>query len=191
MRKLNRTEFYDVYGISLLEMDKSIERSELLIYLLPIAEKYLQITERAIRSELRHYNMRAERNDEWNYIKRTKKEGYIKNLKEYRKKCTLEQAVILFKDRKWAKEYGGKKWGNIAYEAIGLRDAIKRDDLKKILYFVDRLNDLEHNNALYLASYTTFSLETALYNKCEATPEEIIKECSYEIKKLYHKSLRG
>jgi len=186
--KLYKDEFWNVYGISILSMNSAIDRSELLVYLLEIAEKYLKITDHAIREELRHYNKYGESCEDGFDCRR--KVNRIKNLHKYRKSCTLKEALVLF-NRPWSEAYGGQAWADICREAINLKEAIKKNDLEKILMYLDRLNDLEHNTSLYLQEYCNFYLRDDLYLKSQETVEFIISKCSSEIKKLFRQNWRS
>jgi hypothetical protein len=90
----------------------------------------------------------------------------------------------MFRKGKWADAYGGNAWGNICKAGIDLKQAVNSLNLRQILLYIDRLNDLEHNNALYLGQYSTFYLEMALDLKQNADENEIFSECSYDIQKL-------
>ena len=193
IERLNKTDFFDVYGISLLEKDHIEEDNYLLALLLPIAEKYYNITLYALRSECRYFLSSFE-HDEFSenygnkkYYEKNRKilqKRKIKTKVGYRKKLSLELILEMFKKGNWANRYGGDVWADICQECINLKKAIDKLNLRQILSSIDRLNDLEHNNALYLTTYSTFNLEYSLDYKSLAKEEEIFKYCSYDVQKL-------
>ena len=79
-------------------------------------------------------------------------------------------------------QYGGRAWANIVKGLIKLVEAHKAQDFNGVILAIDHLNDLEHNNAFYLASYTTFNLEDALDYKATAEPDEIFPLCSPKVR---------
>jgi len=181
--KLSHREFFSVYAISLLEMNNMVDKTELLVYLLPIAEKYLFITNKAIRHELKHTNSCGR----YTYSKTKRKKWYIPNLKKFCRECSLEDALKIFHRDSWAEEYGGIAWAEITKEAINLKKAVEQENLKKIILYIDRLNDLEHNTNLYLEEFCNFNLGWALNYKFEASIHEIISNSSRELIKIYSK----
>lgn len=61
-------------------------------------------------------------------------------------------------DEAWADQYGGTAWVDICKTCIDLQ-IFRKKDLKLTLLYIDRLNDLEHNNDLYLIPRCSFILE--------------------------------
>jgi len=195
--KLTKEEFYDVYGISLL-IDK-IDNELLLKYLIPIVKKYIKITHKACIDELEHYivNIGQRFSDAlacWS-------EHDYKVAREHNNKLLRSMDTLisdnlsffkmakLFKKGVWDINYGGEKWGTIAETCNKLQASYHRKNLKHMLFYIDHLNDLEHNNDLYLSNFVTFSaFASKCTNKSNATEEEIIKDCSIEIRRLYNKS---
>jgi hypothetical protein len=189
IEKLNKSDFYDVYGISLLEKNHVEENNYLLALLLPIARKYINITTYALRAECRYYFSQC---DFYSFTHAKRKNLKLLEKRKiepkygYRKKLTLNIMLDMFNKGSWSIGYGGHAWGEICKTCIDLKREVDTLNLRRILLYIDRLNDLEHNNALYLRSYSTFNLEEALLQKgysytCE---EDIFKECSSDIQKL-------
>jgi hypothetical protein len=167
--RLTKKEFFDVYGISLLTKNNKTLINKLFPRLLEVAKKYIDITDYAIRCELRHIGKYSE----------------IKNRKQIYKdrlNLSLIEVIKAFNSRAWHAEYGGEMWKDIAKGLLNLRDAYSRRNFFEILARIDYLNDLEHNNALYLGDFSTFYLREALDLKEFADPDEIFKRCSQEIK---------
>lgn len=200
-QKLGRKELFDVYGISILSTKPVIDKSWLLVLLLPIAEKYVNITMHAMKVELRHFPHGVELshvcgNEQYNlYLKdnlRLLKILGIKNWKKDRLKLSIENIIKIFERGNWHVEYGGAAWYKIAIGCLTLQKAIKEKRLEKILAAIDRLNDLEHNNAKYLEDHcnTSCSYEYLCEIKSEASEADLISECSSEIKKLYGEAMR-
>jgi hypothetical protein len=91
---------------------------------------------------------------------------------------------MLFLNGHWAAEYGGVAWAKIAREANGLEVAIANKDINKILYSIDRLNDLEHNNDLYLRQYSTFNFNDTSQDREFYEPVDIFNRCSESVREL-------
>ena len=66
-----------------------------------------------------------------------------------------------------------------------VRNRDKKIKFKKIILLIDIINDIEHNTSLFLKDHTNFGIDIALSYKFYATPNEIIKRCSRDIKKLW------
>jgi len=163
------------------------ETNYLLALILPIATKYLDITTYALRSECRYFMSRIDYYHYSNakeYNKKILEKRGIKHHRHYRKNLTLSIMLDMFYNGKWEKDYGGRAWGDICQAGIELNIAIKNLNLKQILEWIDILNDLEHNNALYLQTYSTFDLPNSLGYKRYSEPAKIFKYCSYDIQKL-------
>lgn len=191
MKKLKRSEFFNIYGVSLL-LGK-VDDNELLTFLLPIAKKYYNITSHAIRSELRHF-----KNGGWDHYSEYAKQKNLNILKKYkinnwtieRKEISLEICQKLFLEGCWEQSYGGVNWANICKQCIKLESEIKQMNLKNLTVSIDMLNQLEHNTSLYLARFCYFDLEECLDIKFNITPDDIFSKCSEEIVNLYIKSKR-
>lgn len=174
IKKLNKKEFYDVYAISLIMNNQTLEQ-ELLDIALPIAKKYIKITRYALGTELRHvigfstYDLTESKRIYWT-----------------RKKLKTQEIIDLFDGRKWTPQYGGTKWKKIAKGLLVLEKMYEQQSLQGIILAIDHLNDLEHNNNLYLGQYTTFDLYEALYDKRDRRydHDSIVSQCSRELKIL-------
>jgi hypothetical protein len=110
----------------------------------------------------------------------------LKNIKKDRYKLKIEQCADIFNYLFWQEEYGGEKWGEICLSAIYLKNKlpVTSKNIIEIISCIDALNDLEHNNNLYLANYTTFNLFSALVNKFECEENVIYKKSSKYIKNI-------
>ncbi len=179
VEKLTMCEFFDVYGISLI-LYKDIHNKYCQYRLLELADKYIKITKQALRAELRHLlgagGLRPDNNREL-----LDKMNLYTNWKERRLKVTSKQALKLFRAGNWTYDYGGKAWTEIAETIIKLENYRKELNYNYICSYIDRLNDLEHNNALYLQTYSSFNLEEALDFKAEALPVNIFYNCHSDI----------
>lgn len=192
--KINLSEFYDIYAISLIA-NTYHDKSELLVYLLPIAEKYISITTKACQEEMNHlfdsytFEPSVDKQTIKKYYKQNKD---LLNQKKFNpKKLSLKSLSELFFAGNWDIGYGGEAWGKIAEECINLKKATKQNNLLKIIFYLDRLNQLEHNNDLYLSDFTTFNLKDHLDCKFKCHDEFILNTSSKEIKKLYTKHTKG
>lgn len=176
---LNKKDFFSIYGIFLIAKDKPYLIPELLPLLIGVADKYIKITEYAVRSELRHYNNHD--------IYCSTRENKIP--KNYRKICSLDDVLKLF-THEWEDQYGGKAWYSITKTLIDLKNSVKNKDLWKILEYIDRLNGLEHNSNMYLKGYCSFNLFDALNYKYETKlcSNYIFKWCYPEVRRLRNKS---
>jgi hypothetical protein len=182
MSKITLKEFYSVYGIELLSSFTNTDKKWLLILILPIAEKYLKHTKKACQHEAFHFGDNSECDEKHNaeLVKRLNIEN--KKLKD----ITLKECYALFMEGDWPdSEYGGEAWGIITKTAIELETAIEKNNLSKIILSIDKLNQLEHNNDLYLSEYVTFNLIEHLEYKFYNDEKYILKECPLEIKKLW------
>lgn len=203
IEKLRKVEFFDVYGISLYEMreDRTLSNKYLLSLLLPIAKKYIEITLYALRSELRYFlsggarweyngwqGIRYQRNENRVRIfnKKILEKNRIKNWRLSRKKLSLDKIIILFSKGDWIDGYGGEAWKNIsiACKTLELEIYNNNNNITKICQAIDRLNDLEHNNAFYLWNYTSFNLREALDYKSEKNKTYIFSHCSDAVREL-------
>lgn len=199
IEKLTKTEFFDVYGISLILACNTVKEStkKYLVELLsPIAQKYLDITLHAVRTELRYFRRGSHSKGDYAEIKPENldllKELGISNWKAGRNKVSFVQASRLFYEGEWERHiYGGEAWGDIADEGELLRTLlpVTVSSLKKVVNAIDRLNDLEHNNSLYLAQYSTFDLLCALEFKMECNSKALIEKCSKDIRDIYREEV--
>jgi hypothetical protein len=203
INKLTKTEFYDVYGISLFYGIVKLSDNYILSLLLPIAQKYYDITYHALTAELRYF-LRGEAkgfslntNSKWDidenfdrlfYSKhniKLLKKLKIKNWKKERKLLSLDKIYQLFHSGEWTENcFGGEAWANITLACKNLKNAIDRKDISDICIRIDYLNDLEHNSNRYLGCYCTFSLNEELSHKFNAPEEEILNYCSPQVKEL-------
>jgi len=193
LRRLTRTEFYDIYGISLiLNMNVSDSDKLFLVDILqPIVDRYLEITRYAVRAELRYfrrgrYNGCGEDiiDDNVDMLK----ELGIKNWKLERTKVSFKEATWLFKKGTWdTGTYGGHAWGDIseAGEKLEALTPVTVFTMPKVIMALDRLNDLEHNCNLYLAQYSSFHLGNALDDKADSEPSDIIRYCSDQVRSVW------
>jgi|GEM_PF-6834279 len=203
---LSATEFFDVYGISLLANKPVIDRNWLLVLLIPIAQKYVRISNQAIQSELKEHFLDGGYNDQGQYemAKKTifKNRRLLKKLKlknEWKSKTLLTDITIkLFRFGHWADMYGGYHWVNIAEAVKQLELYLEKNNLNKILVAIDRLNDLEHNTSKYLSEYfsdyKTLSASQNFFEyvcdfKSFCSNDELIEKCSKEIKKLWKEAM--
>jgi hypothetical protein len=187
--KLTKTEFYDAYGVSLAYGKTTLSNEYLLSLLLPVAKKYYDITYHALTAELRYflnggdtidtsYVSRREENE--HILKRMK----IKNWKKIRKQLTLNQIYILFHCGSWKAGYGGEKWTNIVLACKGLYNELQNPRIPQLCRAIDYLNQLEHNNQLYLSTYSTFKLFNELYFKDDCSIQYVYKYCSPAVAEL-------
>jgi len=196
IKKLTKIEFFDVYGISLLL--KETTDSKIINYLAwilnSIAQKYYEISKFAVISELRYF-----RRGGGSWIKKEFSETNLKllerlKIKDWRKRkqITLEQAEILLNEGEWDEgTWGGMAWLDICRTVLKLKTylPVTKDNINKVLIVIDRLNDLEHNNNLYLVNYCTFDLEIALNDKASYNQQFIMNKCSKEIKQILEESV--
>jgi len=152
----------------------------------------LEITLYAVRAELRYF-----RRGRYNHCNAEDivdenvdmlKELGIKNWKLERKKLSFKDATWLFKEGTWESGvYGGKAWGDIAEAGSKLESLMPVTvfTMDKVIMALDRLNDLEHNNNLYLAQYTSFNLGEALDQKADSEPSDIIRRCSDQVRSVW------
>lgn len=77
--------------------------------------------------------------------------------------------------------------GDIAAAAIALRDVLpaKKSNIDKVIAKIDYMNDLEHNNDLYLAQYCTFKFRKESDEKKYSEEKQIISKCSREIQRMW------
>jgi len=187
INKLTTSNFYDVYGISLLSEKTDLSDKYILSLLLPIAEKYVNITLHAMRCELRYFKRGTESNIVSEPLERNidiLKQLNVKNWKKERLTLNIEKILRCFSAGDWNSEYGGEKWANICKNCIELESYIKLKDIPKICQAIDYLNDLEHNNACYLKDYCTFNLEMALDFKWNCEEQDIFRNCSDGVREL-------
>jgi hypothetical protein len=194
-QKLHVKEFYDVYGISLL-VDKVCDYDlEFLCDILnPIAEKYVNITLDAVRRELRYSNYGGDsrfdyRNLRWNKNKKILSSYKIRNIrsKETRFRIDFELAIKLYTELEWESSYGGEAWADIAIAGNNLSKIlpVTKYNIKSIVSAIDKLNDLEHNNALYMSENCSFKFNSALDDKYSCDEKSIFRKCSKEIRDIY------
>jgi len=193
--KLKKAEFYDVYGISLLYNNLTLEKGNeyLLNLLLPLAQKYFDITYQALGAELRHFVYGSPHDDINDDIKN--QPGYsvvhaitnnrrllrilkIKNFYKIRKQLSLQKIYRIFSDGYWCAGYGGHRWGEICLAAINLQNSLKTNKVPKICQAIDALNQLEHNTSLYLQQYCSFCVFDALDGASDEDVNSIFLRCS-------------
>jgi hypothetical protein len=192
LKKLTKKDFFDVYGISLiLNETRDSKTVQYLIFILePIVKTYLDVSYFAIRAELRYFRHGTHRlnvtsvNEE--NVALLKKLG-IKNWRTGRTKLSLKDAEFLLHMGEWDNQYGGEQWVRIcrAVERLEGLLPITEQNIRKVISAVDYLNDLEHNNALYLDQYSTFFLYDALQDKGLCSESELIAKCSKDIRDIY------
>jgi len=188
-RLLKKSEFYDIYVISLL-MNKGHD-DILLPFILLIAKKYLIITNWAVRKEVNHICDGTLNDEIWlkelvfnkkllkNMNVLTKNSNLIKDI-------TLEQIFCIFQKCKWSCDYGGKRWAKITEKCIELKELIKNPNLNELVICLDQMNDLEHNNELYMNSFCSFNFLLALDDKFKIKPSKIINKCSKKVLSIYN-----
>jgi len=187
IEKLKKKEFFDIYGISLL-IHKGINNEVINERILYIAKKYIDITNYAVRSELRYANTGGLSIMSERTVWKTDKK-YIKNLHQTRKQLSLEKIIKLFDDdSRWHHQYGGHAWANITEALIQLKKWYEKEDIIKILSLIYYLNDLEHNTKLYLQNYCSFDLQRALNYKRDSIEKHIFMKCSYNIQRYYNQT---
>lgn len=181
-KKLLLKEYYDIYGISLC-LDQGYN-DELLQVILPIAKHYQQIFKYDVYAEVAH--MIDERGAIcWNEFRDDVLNQYhIINKKDF-KKLSYSQLINIFKIPMWNASYGGKAWAYIVRELIKLEQDLRKPNLKKLMYRLDRLNNLAHNNSLVLVGWTYFDFRNYAYDKDYIEPKQLISKCSDTVKKIY------
>ncbi|KKL10839.1 hypothetical protein LCGC14_2551830, partial [marine sediment metagenome] len=139
MYKLKKKDFYDIYGISLF-LHKL--ENPFIVYdrLMEIANKYIEITDYAIRTELRYLNTGGFDGNDERLVPQDRL--YIKNIRKYRKNCSLNKACSHFREhRRWHKEYGGGRWALIVNALQNLIKNFEDKKLNKIVVDINHLND--------------------------------------------------
>lgn len=192
---LKRADFYDTYLIScVLNVMPTNETKYIATIVDEIAQKYTSITLQAVRTELMHTrNCTYPSSDfdklcidiclgplsstlpEW-------AETIIKN----RKQASFSQAIEIFTNLDWTDSFGGLPWADIADYGSQLQNKLPVSylNVSDSIVLIDYLNDLEHNNDLYLKGYATFDVQNALDNKYTMSPIDMIKWCSSEVRKI-------
>lgn len=195
---LTKTEFFDVYGVSLILSKKTDTATRLFLVdiLAPVAQKYLAITKHATTAELRYFLSGgckwdvddADLPDRKKYNRKLLKKLGVTNWAKGRKTLSFDLIEQLFWDGEWEEGvYGGPAWGEIARAGCILEKQlpVTEGNLLKVISAIDRLNDLEHNCNLYLDQYSTFDLEGSLEFKLDAEADAVIQRCSKEIRDIY------
>jgi hypothetical protein len=202
--RLNKKEFFDVYVASMLLDDLSKNDKRFLADCInDIAQKYVDITLFAVRAELRYALYGGTKG--YSYCKTAIARGErnariletlgidpnkIRNKKE-RQKFNFAKAATFFSKGEWDKGvYGGKAWAQVARVGLRLQKALPctTSNLKRIINLIDQLNDLEHNNDLYLRTYATFDVKKMLDFKMIESPEAVVAKASRELKSLWRKN---
>ncbi len=168
-RWLSSSEFHTTYGISLLaDVVESPDKAFLVALLQPVAEHYRDITLYALRVEVRHVKEATDDGEKF-----LRKLGIKDFTAEVRHKLELDALIQLFTKPEWIDDYGGDAWGEIAKTCKVLESLlpVTKMNLTKVISSIDRLNDLEHNNALYLSEYSEFDLLDALETKARKDVE--------------------
>ena len=200
INKLKRKEFYLIYAISLiLPYANKKEKRFLSNLVTPIAKKYIKLTHIAAAGECCHAPTGGGE-DNCIAINASIVKGLDLNIDLLEKedynylmaKIKLETAVYLFDKCEWNSSYGGKKWKDIAESGLFLQKLlpITPENLGLTICAIDRLNALEHNNDLYLESFSSFNLTSALNHKRSTTPQEIFKYCDKELVWYFKTMLR-
>lgn len=203
-RVITKYAFYDLYTISLC-LDKLSHKDLIFVseILDDIYDRYMSVTMRAIRHELRHAvdGGRCEDEDNLNYwdaieintkkLKKLDLNPDSMGSSRYRHKIDAEIAYKIFSRVNWHPLYGGERWAAIARHAVKM-SKIKKvtpDNCKKVVSLIDHLHDMEHNTSLFLDEYTTFDLHWHLNNKFEADLREIVYNSSKEVRDICSKYL--
>lgn len=147
LNKLTKTEFFDVYGISLLHPQVTLSNAYLLSLLLPLAQKYYNITYHAITAELRYFLRGCVSNfyNEFTIEVSPTNRGLLKKLKitdfkNQRKKLKLAQIFQLFHCGDWVKNiYGGEAWAKITKACDDLKAAMATKNIPIICMAIDRI----------------------------------------------------
>jgi hypothetical protein len=178
---LKKSEFYDIYGISLL-LNKGYDES-LLPIILPIAKKYYNITNYAVRKEIKHIY------DDWHELNTNNKllliKYNIKDIKKENSKISLKLIERLFKKAEWDEGYGSFSWATITKECIKLEKLLKNPNLNELIIQIDHMNDLEHNNGQYMGDFCSFSYLNALVDKQVGCVNFVLYNCSKKVQSLY------
>lgn len=116
--------------------------------------------------------------------------GSLKKFEEMRKanKIDLEDGVLLFSQMKWQSMFGGIPWAVIAGTGAMIQKRLPttQRSVGDILVWTDKIIDLEHNTALYLAVYCDFDLKDFLEEKTTMTANDLM-QAAPSLKGMYKK----
>jgi len=158
---ITKEQFFDFYVLSLIprgvDSDADAMRT---IVVNEIRTNYLKYIEEIVRAEA----------------------SYQQKRKDLHKSPLRVLAKNFFVPGMWAPSFGSAPWGRIATALCDLKDAKTEEQM---ILLIDHIHDLEHNTATVMnrcMSGETFKQWLDL--KFNATPQELVKFCSKDVKKV-------
>jgi len=160
-RRMTRTRirenFWDFYALELLRAKSkgSYLQHQRMGNLLKevtvsLLREQIMALEASIRGEIRYF-IRACRSPKQSSNGCWVSDFLVDVYKKY-SPLTIDLATIeaIFKKKIWSSEYGGRNWARATRTLIEAKQAFKDDDLRSMIYYVDRIFDLQHNNGFIL-----------------------------------------
>lgn len=161
MQIITETQFFDMYGLSLIPPGADPEADKLQEKVVStIRDNYLKYLERIVREEA---------------ALQSKRPGVEKSPLRL-------LARYFFTPGMWDPYYGGEPWGKIATALCELREAPDMLVARKV---IDHIHDLEHNTATVMnRCMDSYTFKKWLDFKQTATPQQLAQKCSPAVRKL-------
>jgi len=157
---ITKRQFMDFYGLTLIpegiDTDADFLRTEIVT---TIQKNYLKYLEEIVRAEASY---------------QSKRPGISK--------LPLDQLAMQFLiPGLWDPYFGNEPWNKIA---VALND-LKNADISRAIQVIDHIHDLEHNTATVMnRCLNEGTFHSWLNFKAKATPDQLAKQCSPEVRKL-------
>jgi len=167
-RRMNRTniqeKFWDFYALELLTAKSKgsylqHQRMANLLKEVTVAllNEQIMALEASIRGEVRYFYRACKARSGCNgscCVSDFLKSVYKNNSPI---KMNLETIEAIFNKKIWKRDYGGKRWARATKALIEAKKAFQAGDLRGMIYYVDRIFDLQHNNG-FILDKTNFAI---------------------------------
>ena len=161
---ITKEQFFDFYMLSLIPRGQSQEADDLrTIIVNEIRDNYLTYIEKIVRAEASYQQKRAGLSE--SPLRTLAKNFHVPGM--------------------WAPLFGSAPWARIATALCDLKDAKTEEQM---ILLIDHIHDLEHNTATVMNRCMDGStFKQWLDTKQSAAPEQLVKFCSSDVKKIVAK----
>jgi hypothetical protein len=193
---LQPSQVYDFYALSTV-MDQLDDEDKQVAYqiLEEVKDEYVKNLTKAVYDEHMYFGYVGNRTGINNADELAKKLNISKEQADHilngeRDYIPLELAHRVFNELPWAYQYGGPRWAAITQYLIDLKNTSVTDH-KKLMYIIDRINDIEHNTGSIFTKFEKGEsrwIKDVLDKKYSAkTPYSYYDELSPDVKKIMKK----
>lgn len=170
--KVIREKLWDFYALELLKSkckDSFLEYKRIENLLrettISLLNEQIMALEASIRGEIRYFTRACHSKIRCNIGCEVPE--FIQQV--YKKKTPFSLDLVeiesIFNKKIWDDDYGGKHWGKATRALIEAKEAFSDKNLEQMIFYVDYIFDLQHNNGFILDKTNFRNIETDLDNK--------------------------